>query len=146
MANSFLWILLIFTDHFKHSMTATPMQKQYNDLKEKYSGHILLFRLGDFYEVFYEDAVTVSRVLGITLTGRGKNETRYPMAGIPHHALSSYLPKLVAAGLKVAIADQTEEASPGKLVEREVTKIITPGTIVDENSLDSSKNNYIASL
>jgi DNA mismatch repair protein MutS len=124
----------------------TPMQEQYEQVKAKYPNVILLFRLGDFYEAFNDDAVTISRVLGITLTGRGKGETRTPMAGIPHHALKNYLPKLIEAGLKVAVADQMEEPVPGKLVERQVTKVLTPGTIVDEETLDSSKNNYIASV
>src|SRR5258706_15286654 len=103
----------------------TPMQEQYYKIKESYKDAIVLFRLGDFYEAFNEDAVTISKVLGITLTGRGKDAERHPMAGIPHHALPNYLPKLVDAGLKVAIADQMEEPQPGKLVEREVTKVIT---------------------
>ncbi len=121
----------------------TPMQEQYNKIKSEYKDAIVLFRLGDFYEAFDEDAVTISKVLGITLTGRGKGETRREMAGIPHHALANYLYKLTKEGLKVAIADQTEEAVPGKLVERRVTKLITPGTVTDENSLESSENNYI---
>ncbi len=124
----------------------TPMQEQYNRIKHEYGDAIVLFRLGDFYEAFDEDAVSISKILGITLTGRGKNETRRPMAGIPHHALPNYLPKLIEANLKIAIADQMEEPVAGKLVERQVTKLITPGTILDENSLDSSKNNYIASV
>lgn len=122
------------------------MQEQYEKIKSQYKDTIVLFRLGDFFEAFNEDAEILSKVLGITLTGRGKDESRTPMAGIPHHALPSYMPKMVEAGLKVAIADQITDAVPGKLVERQVTKIITPGTIIDENSLDSSKNNYIASV
>ncbi len=124
----------------------TPMQEQYQKIKSEYKDYIVLFRLGDFFEAFNDDAVSISKVLGITLTGRGTGEARYPMAGIPHHALKNYLPKLVEAGLKVAIADQVEEASAGKLVDRQITKIITPGTVIDENSLDSSKNNYIAGI
>jgi DNA mismatch repair protein MutS len=124
----------------------TPMQKQYNELKQQYKDTVLLFRVGDFYEAFHDDAVLISKVLGITLTGKGKGEERYPMAGIPYHALPNYLPKLVQANVKVAIADQTEEAVPGKLVERKVTQVITSGTIIDEKSLDSSKNNFIASI
>lgn len=124
----------------------TPMQEQYNRIKEESAGAVVLFRMGDFYETFNEDAVIVSKILGITLTGRGKNETRTPMAGIPYHALPNYLPKLIEAELKIAIADQMEEPQPGKLVERRVTKLITPGTILDENSLDASRNNYIASI
>lgn len=124
----------------------TPMQQQYQTIKQQYTDAVVMFRLGDFYETFFDDAELVSRVLGITLTGRGKGEDRYAMAGIPHHALPNYLPKLVAENIKVVIADQTEEAVPGKLVERKITKIITPGTITDENSLDSSKNNFIAAI
>ncbi len=124
----------------------TPMQEQYNRIKDEYKDAIVLFRMGDFYEAFNEDAITISKVLGITLTGKGKDDKRTPMAGFPHHALPNYLPKLVDASLKVAIADQMEEPQAGKLVERQVTKVITPGTVLDENSLDSSKNNYIASV
>ncbi len=124
----------------------TPMQEQYNKLKKEYQDYILLFRLGDFYEAFNKDAEIISQVLGITLTGRGKGETRHPMAGIPYHALSNYLPKLLDHNLRVAIADQLTEAVPGKLVERKITKIVTPGTIIDEKSLDASTNNYIASI
>lgn len=122
------------------------MQAQYFDLKQKYPGCILLFRLGDFYEGFDEDAKLLSKVLGLTLTGRGDGENRIPMAGIPHHALPQYLPKLIQAGYKVAIADQMEEPKPGQLVKREVTKIVTAGTIIDENSLEISSNNYLASI
>ncbi|CAG1023497.1 partial DNA mismatch repair protein MutS, partial [Patescibacteria group bacterium] len=122
----------------------TPMQEQYQKIKAEYKDFIVLFRLGDFYEAFNEDAITLSKVLGITLTGRGKDDKRTPMAGIPHHALATYMPKMVEASLKVVIADQVEEAVPGKLVERKVTKVVTPGTVMDENSLDASKNNFIA--
>ncbi|BCX14136.1 MAG: DNA mismatch repair protein MutS [Candidatus Dojkabacteria bacterium] len=122
----------------------TPMQQQYNEIKSRYPNFILLFRLGDFYEAFDEDAKKISQVLGITLTSRGKGESKRPMAGIPHHALKNYLPKLIEEGLKVAIADQTEEAVPGKLVERKVTKVITPGTVIDDgNDLPHFKNNYL---
>lgn len=125
---------------------ATPMQEQYLALKKKYSDSILLFRLGDFYEGFSEDAQLLSKVLGLTLTGRGEGSNRVPMAGIPHHALKNYLPKLIKAGYKVAIADQLEEPVPGQLVERDVTKVITAGTIIDENDMDPDRNNYIASI
>jgi len=122
------------------------MQLQYNKLKKRYPDCILLFRLGDFYECFYEDAKVLSYVLGIALTGRGKGVDRMPMAGIPHHALTQYLPKLVSAGLKIAIAEQLEKPKPGKLVDRNITKIITAGTITDEKNLDSTKNNYLVCL
>lgn len=127
-------------------MQMTPMQEQYLEIKRKYPDCILLFRLGDFFEAFYEDAKSVSKVLGITLTGRGKGEGRIPMAGIPHHALKQYLPKLVRSGYRVALADQLEPAMAGKLVKREVTKVITAGTIIDENLLTEYENNYLAVL
>jgi len=125
---------------------ATPMQVQYLELKQKYPDCILLFRLGDFYEGFDDDAKTLSRVLGLTLTGRGEAENRIPMAGIPYHALPQYLAKLIKAGFKVAIADQLEEPKPGQLVKRDVTKIVTAGTVIDENTLEISANNYLASI
>lgn len=124
----------------------TPMQRQYNEIKQQYPEDIVLFRLGDFYEAFHEDAKTLSQVLGITLTGRGKGDKRIPMAGIPHHALDNYLPKIVAAGLKVVMVDQTSEPEQGKLVEREVSRVFTAGTLLEENTLDESKNNYIVSI
>lgn len=120
------------------------MQEQYNKIKLEYKDYIVLFRLGDFYEAFNEDAVTISKVLGITLTGRGKDESRVPMAGIPYHALPNYLPKIIENRLKVAVADQIEEATPGKLVERKITRIITPGTVTEERSIQIDKNNYLA--
>lgn len=122
------------------------MQIQYNELKKQYSDCLLLYRLGDFYECFNDDAKTVSKVLGLTLTGRGENENRVPMAGIPHHALTTYLPKLIKAGFKIAIADQMEEPKPGQIVKRDVVKVVTAGTIVDENYLNDSENNYIGSI
>ena len=125
---------------------STSMLEQYNNLKKKYHDCILLFRLGDFYEGFDADAETLSRVLGITLTGRGKDANRKPMAGIPHHALKQYLPKLIKAGYKVAIADQLEQAVPGRIVRRDITKIITAGTVLDEKILNVSENNYLVSL
>lgn len=125
---------------------ATPMLEQYSVMKKDYPDTILLFRLGDFYEGFDEDAKLLSKVLGITLTGRGASENRMPMAGIPYHALNQYLPKLIKAGYKVAIAEQMEEPKPGQIVDRQVTKVITAGTIIDEKSLDESENNYICSI
>lgn len=122
------------------------MSIQYDKLKKRYSDCIVLFRLGDFYEGFNNDAKTLSRVLGITLTKRGKGENSRPMAGIPYHALDSYLHKLVNAGYKVAIAEQMEEAQAGRIVERDIVKIITKGTIMDEKSLSDSENNYLAAI
>ncbi len=125
---------------------STPMLEQYNKLKKANQDTILLFRLGDFYEAFDEDAKDISKILNITLTGRGKNENRKPMAGIPHHAIKPYLKKLVMAGRKVAIAEQMEEPQAGKIVEREIVKIITAGTITDIDSLEESANNYLAAV
>ncbi len=127
-------------------MSTTPMMQQYERLKAKHADCIVLFRLGDFYEAFNDDAKEISKILNITLTGRGKGETRHPMAGIPHHALQNYLKKLIKAGKKVAIADQLEEAQTGRIVERGVTKIITAGTFTDESVLDESRNNYLVAV
>lgn len=134
-------------------MADTPMQKQYSEMKQGNPDALLLFRLGDFYECFYADAEQAAKVLGITLTGRGKDENRIPMAGIPYHALPNYLPKLLQAGIKVAIAEQVTPpgqarlaTGQGKLVERKIVKIYTPGTITDERSLQSNENNYLASV
>lgn len=126
---------------------STPMQKQYDSLKKKYKDCILLFRLGDFYETFDNDAKIVSKVLNIILTKRGKGENQKPMAGIPYHAIDKYLPKLIKAGYKVAIAEQMEEPQKGKkIVERDVVRIVSAGTITNEKILSESKNNYIASI
>jgi len=125
---------------------STPMQLQYNKLKKKYEDCILLFRLGDFYECFDNDAKIISKVLGIVLTKRGKNENSIPMAGIPFHALDSYLPKIVKAGYKVAVAEQLEEPQAGKIVKRDVIKIVTAGTLTSEKYLSDDKNIYIGTL
>ena len=126
----------------------TPMMKQYNEMKQKVQGAILLFRLGDFYEMFYDDAKTASSILSITLTARegGKNG-KYPMCGFPHHAASAYIPKLVKAGKKVAICEQVEDPKKSKgIVKRDIIKVITPGTAVDENLLNANTNNFLVSL
>jgi DNA mismatch repair protein MutS len=122
------------------------MQKQYNDLKAQHPDAVMLFRMGDFYEAFDDDAVELSKILGITLTSRGKDANRQPMAGIPHHALANYLPKLVDAGIKIAIADQMHEPVAGQLVERQIREVITPGVVVDEALLGQQGNNYLASV
>ena len=123
----------------------TPLRRQYLEIKRRYPHAILFFRLGDFYETFDEDAETVARELEITLTSRpvSKGE-RVPLAGIPYHALDSYLGKLIAKGYKVAICEQMEEAKGQKLVDRQVVRVVTPGTLVEENLLASSANNYLA--
>ncbi len=121
----------------------TPMMQQYMDLKERYKDAILLFRLGDFYETFFDDAKIVSRVLNIVLTKRQDA----PMAGIPYHALDNYLKKLVDAGYKVAICDQVEDPSKAKgLVKREVTRIVTPGALVEDEFLSPETNNFMACI
>ncbi len=121
----------------------TPMQRQYREFRDKLPADaLLLFRLGDFYEVFGADAETASRVLGITLTRRHDQ----PMAGIPHHAAPVYVQKLLASGIKVAICDQVEQPVPGKLVRRAVTRILTPGTALEDNQLDSRRGNYLLAL
>ncbi|WP_241208631.1 hypothetical protein [Thermotoga sp. Cell2] len=121
-------------------MKVTPLMEQYLRIKEQYKDSILLFRLGDFYEAFFEDAKIVSKVLNIVLTRRQDA----PMAGIPYHALNTYLKKLVEAGYKVAICDQMEEPSKSKkLIRREVTRVVTPGSIVEDEFL-SETNNYMA--
>ncbi len=121
----------------------TPMMQQYFEVKRGLpKGTLLLFRLGDFYELFYEDAEDAARICGLTLTKRQD----YPMAGIPHHAADNYVPKLLAAGRKVAICDQAEPAKAGKLVRRELTRILSPGTTLAANQLDESRNHYLCAL
>ncbi len=124
----------------------TPMMERYQEVKRETPGSLLLFRMGDFYELFYDDAVTAAKVLGLTLTSRDKGSTNpVPMAGFPYHALDGYLRKLVQAGLKAAICDQVEDPKTAKgLVRREVTRIVTPGTLTDDALLDPRSSNYLA--
>jgi len=125
----------------------TPMMVQYKKVKEKYQDTILMFRLGDFYEMFFEDALEASKILQITLTGRNKGDKqKAPMCGIPFHAVEHYLSKLTKAGKKVAICDQVTQPNGKGIVEREVTRVVTPGTTFDDNILDSRANNYIACI
>ena len=123
----------------------TPMMKQYMETKSQYQDCILFYRLGDFYEMFFDDALTASRELEITLTGKNcVQEERAPMCGVPYHAVEGYLNKLVSRGYKVAICEQTEDPKQAKgIVKREVVRIVTPGTNVDAQALDETKNNYI---
>src|SRR5919199_3041234 len=123
----------------------TPMMQQYREAKERHPGMILLFRMGDFYELFHEDAEVAARVLGLTLTSRDKT---IPMAGFPHHALENHLRKLLRAGHRVAVCDQVEEASQtkGRLIKREVTRVVTPGTLTEDDLLDPRQANYLAAL
>lgn len=126
----------------------TPMMRQYFEIKEKYQDAILMYRLGDFYEMFFDDALTASRVLEITLTGRDcGQEERAPMCGVPFHAVDSYIAKLVANGYNVAICEQAEDPALAKgIVKREVIRVVTPGTIMDTNALEDTKNNYLAAV
>lgn len=126
----------------------TPMMQQYLDLKEKYSDCLLFFRLGDFYEMFFEDALTASRELDIVLTGRDCGlEERAPMCGVPHHSVDNYISRLIDKGFKVAVCEQlTDPALSKGLVERDVVRVYTPGTVIEESMLNERKNNYIASL
>ncbi|QDU60049.1 DNA mismatch repair protein MutS [Planctomycetes bacterium Pan216] len=128
-------------------MTLTPMMRQYLDTKEQVGDALLLFRMGDFYELFQDDAEEAARILGITLTSRDKGTNATPMAGFPYHALNQHLGKLLAAGRRVAICDQVEDPKQATgLVKREVTQIITPGTLTDDALLDPRTANYLVTL
>ncbi|KRD08113.1 DNA mismatch repair protein MutS [Flavobacterium sp. Root901] len=126
----------------------TPLMKQYNEIKRKYPDACLLFRVGDFYETFGEDAIRASKILGITLTKRGAgSDTETALAGFPHHSVNTYLPKLVKAGLRVAICDQLEDPKMTKtIVKRGVTELVTPGVSLNDEVLHSKTNNFLASI
>lgn len=127
--------------------TETPLNRQYNQIKAKYPGALLLFRVGDFYETFGEDAVKASKILGITLTKRNNGGSNEDLAGFPHHSLDTYLPKLVRAGERVAICDQLEDPAQAKgIVRRGVTELVTPGVSFNDNVLDTRRNNYLAAV
>ena len=131
-----------------NKMAETPLMKQYKAIKEQHQDSILFFRLGDFYEMFFKDAEIAAKELGLTLTSRNKEkDIDVPLAGIPYHSAAAYISKLVNKGYKIAICEQTEDPKQAKgLVKREVVKIITPGTIVDIDSLDATSNNYLLSI
>ena len=126
----------------------SPMMQHYLDTKKQYSDCILFYRLGDFYEMFFDDAITVSRELEITLTGKDcGQEERAPMAGIPFHAAEAYISRLISKGYKVAICEQMEDPKEAKgIVKREVIRVVTPGTVIESNLLEEKKNNYIMSI
>ncbi len=125
----------------------TPAMRQYRSFKEQYPGYILLFRMGDFYEMFGEDAKIASRELGLALTSRSKGDSAIPLAGIPYHALDGYLARLIRAGHRVAICEQVEDASQAKgIVQRDVTRLVTPGTLTDEQLLEQREGNYLAGV
>jgi len=125
----------------------TPLMKQYASIKSKYSDALLLFRVGDFYETFSQDAIEVSKILGIILTKRANGSSNVELAGFPYHSLNTYLPKLVKAGKRVAICEQLEDPKmTKKIVKRGVTELITPGVSLNDQILDESKNNFLASI
>src|SRR6202140_1510961 len=130
------------------SEPTTPLMQQYNAVKTRYPHALLLFRLGDFYELFYEDAMIAARELQITLTPRNREKGQpIPMCGVPYHAADGYIARLIRAGFKVAICEQMEQPGPGKkLVRREVTRVITPGTATDVAVLDARENNFLAAV
>lgn len=132
----------------ENSGKETPLMKQYNEIKRKYPDACLLFRVGDFYETFGEDAIRASKILGIVLTKRGAgSETETALAGFPHHSLNTYLPKLVKAGLRVAICDQLEDPKMTKtIVKRGVTELVTPGVAMNDEVLQSNTNNFLAAI
>jgi DNA mismatch repair protein MutS len=127
---------------------STPLMQQYHAIKSRYPHALLLFRLGDFYELFYEDALLASRELQITLTSRNREKGEpIPMCGVPYHAADGYIARLIRAGFKIAVCDQMEQPGPGKkIVRREVVRVITPGTATDVAVLDSKENNFLASV
>ncbi|MEG1508784.1 MAG: hypothetical protein RR373_09170, partial [Akkermansia sp.] len=126
----------------------TPMMKQYLEIKNKNEDIIIFFRLGDFYEMFFEDAINVSRELELTLTGKSAGlEEKIPMCGVPHHASNIYIERLVEKGYKVGICEQLEDPSSSKgIVERGLTRIVSIGTVMNSDSLKDNENNYIGSI
>src|ERR1700722_9474851 len=125
----------------------TPLMQQYFALKNQHQDSLLLFQVGDFYELFFDDAKIAAASLGIALTARGKNKGEpIPLCGVPVHALDYYMVKLVKAGFKVAICEQLEAPTPGKIVERGVTQVLTPGTLTDTKLLDEKSASYLFSF
>ena len=125
----------------------TPLMKQYNNIKAKYPDALLLFRVGDFYETFGEDAIRAAKILNITLTARNNGGDKMELAGFPHHSLNTYLPKLVMAGCRVAICDQLEDPKMTKtIVKRGVTELVTPGVAFNDDILQSKSNNFLAAV
>src|SRR5688500_16463454 len=128
-------------------MSVTPMMQQYLDAKGACGDALLLFRMGDFYELFYDDAKTAARSLGLTLTSRDKGENPIPMAGFPYHQLEGYQGKLIAGGFRAAVCEQVEGPKEAiGLVKREVTRLVTPGTVTDDALLDPRESNFLAAV
>ena len=131
----------------KKTRKLTPMMQQYMRVKNQYPDAIVFFRMGDFFEMFFDDAKIASEILGIALTHRNKIEDQpIPTAGVPHHSYKSYVNRLLQEGWTVVICDQVEEAKPGKLVNREVTRIVTPGMVLDPDDIEAHDNTYLTAL
>src|SRR6516165_193612 len=131
------------------STSATPAMRQYLDAKEQHRDSILLFRMGDFYEMFYEDALVASRALELTLTSRSKDASGggIPMCGVPHHAIDTYIARLVKKGFRVAICDQVEDPRKARgLVKREVVRVVSPGTLTDAGYLDAREPAFLMAI
>ena len=125
----------------------TPAMKQFHQFKQKYPDCILFFRMGDFYETFYEDAKICSKVLGLTLTSRNKGDNPIPLAGVPYHAVEGYLKKMLQAGYKVAVCEQVEDPKTAKgVVKRDIVRIVTPGTLTDDILLDAKEDNFLCAI
>src|ERR1700723_1072539 len=126
----------------------TPLMRQYHAVKKQHPSALLLFRLGDFSELFYEDAVVASKILQITLTSRNKEKDQaVPMCGVPYHAAENYIARLIRAGHKVAICEQMEQPGPGKkIVRREIVRVLTPGTASGSGLIEAKENNYLAAV
>ena len=128
-------------------MAKTPMMQQYDEAKAIAGDALLLFRMGDFYELFHEDARIASRELGLSLTSRDKGENPIPMAGFPHHQLEPYLSRLINAGFRAAVCEQVQDPKEAKgLVKREIARIVSPGTLTDDAMLDPRESNYLLAL
>jgi DNA mismatch repair protein MutS len=125
----------------------TPLMKQYNQIKARHPQALLLFRVGDFYETFGEDAIKASKILGIVLTKRRNGSSHIELAGFPHHSMDTYLPKLVRAGQRVAICDQLEDPKLTKnIVKRGVTELVTPGVSFNDQVLEKNRNNFLCAI
>ena len=125
----------------------TPMMKQYLEIKAQHKDAFLFFRLGDFYEMFFDDAVLAAQELEITLTGRGQGEERIPMCGVPYHSADQYMSRLIEKGYKIALCEQVEDPKQAKgVVKREVVKVLTPGTMMYGNTIKEKENNYLVAL
>ncbi|MBP3375789.1 MAG: DNA mismatch repair protein MutS, partial [Clostridia bacterium] len=124
------------------------MMEQYFEIKKNYKDHLLFYRLGDFYEMFFDDAIIASRALDLTLTGRDCGEAeRAPMCGVPFHSVDTYIGRLIEQGFKIAICEQMENPAEAKgIVKRDVIRVITPGTLIESELLSDKKNNYLCSL